>query len=132
MQTVTELMRGMAVYYKEPVTPEGLRMYLERLSGYPYSVVKAAIDSWIDTQPWFPKVSQLLDQIKVVQSANPRPLLLLCEVGAGLREKAIQAGPADYWDAIWEWDAHMKRCGTCTDKGIGGKVRSPKQIGEVI
>ena len=122
MQTIQEMIKALGKVYKEEIDPAMLQVYLERLRGYQYSTVKAAIDLWIDTSQWFPKVNQLLDKIKEIESNNPNPIMVHCPEGGRLRELCLQADASNYWSRIWDWDGHIKRCGVCNDG-----TRSPRR-----
>lgn len=59
-KSVLDALKGMAAAYpRQNVTPETIRVYLDRLADLPEPVVVAAIHQAIDTHTFFPTVAEL-------------------------------------------------------------------------
>lgn len=68
-KAILDALKGMAAAYpRQNVTPETIRVYLDRLSDLPEPVVVAAIHQAIDTHTFFPTVAELRGII--AESAN--------------------------------------------------------------
>ena len=52
-----------AAYPKEPITEAQVALYAALLASYPVDQVRAAVLRHIQQSPWFPRISEVLDQI---------------------------------------------------------------------
>jgi len=74
-----EILTSLAKDYEKKIAPEQMSTYVNRLTGVDTVQLQQAANHWIDTEKWFPKVSELKATIRkmadvAAQSAydNPR------------------------------------------------------------
>ena len=60
-----------AAYPKEPITEAQVALYAALLASYPVDQVRAAVLRHIQQSPWFPRISEVLDQITAQGQLDP-------------------------------------------------------------
>ena len=60
-----------AAYPKEPITEAQVALYAALLESYPVDQVREAVLRHIQQSPWFPRISEILDQITAPDQRDP-------------------------------------------------------------
>ena len=60
-----------AAYPKEPITEAQVALYAALLESYPVDQVREAVLRHIQQSPWFPRISEVLDQITAQGQPDP-------------------------------------------------------------
>lgn len=102
LYTANEAIATLSGYYHNPLSETELELYLRHLDGISARALQYAVDTWIEREKWFPKISALLDLADKWQPAPWEMADRLAIAQQNLVDEFTQTGELDQgaWEAL--------------------------------